>query len=98
MTTAELKRIDSALGAGTVNALAEVANTPDKEAGTGLAVAVTMAVFQELRLSLEIAALAMGRVRIQGWVGGLSRNGAAGPSSGRRITPVRQNWRRDYWP
>ena len=57
MTTAELNLIDRALGARTVNALAEVASKPDSESWTGLAVAVTLAVFQELHNSPPIAAL-----------------------------------------
>jgi hypothetical protein len=57
MTTAELKLIERALGAKTVNALAEVATEPDQGAWIRLAVAVTMAVFQELHNSPPIAAL-----------------------------------------
>ena len=60
MTTSELKLIERALGAKTVNALAEVAVEPDRGAWIRLAVAVTFAVFQEIRLSPEIAALVQG--------------------------------------
>jgi len=60
MTTSELKLIERALGAKTVNALAEVAIEPDRGAWLRLAVAVTMAVFQEIRLSPEIAAVVQG--------------------------------------
>lgn len=60
MTTSELKLIERALGAKTVNALAEVAVEPDRAAWIRLAVAVTMAVFHEIRLSPEIAAMVQG--------------------------------------
>ena len=60
MTTSEFKLIKRALGARTVNALAEVAVEPDRGAWIRLAVAVVMAVFQEIRLSPEIAAVVQG--------------------------------------
>jgi len=60
MTTSELKLIKRALGARTVNALAEVAIEPDRAAWIRLAVAVTMAVFQEIRLLPEITAVVQG--------------------------------------
>lgn len=60
MTTSELKLIKRALGARTVNALAEVAIEPDRAAWVRLAFAVTMAVFQEIRLSPEIAVVVQG--------------------------------------
>lgn len=60
MTSAELKLIDRALSARTVNALAEVATEPDRAAWIRLAFAVTLAGFQEIRLSPKIAALVQG--------------------------------------
>ena len=60
MTTSELKLIERALGAKTVNALSEVATEPDRAAWIRLAFAVTLAGFQEIRLSPEIAALVQG--------------------------------------
>lgn len=57
MLSSELKLIETALGARTVNALAEVVSEPSRDAWTGLAVAVTFATFQEIHLSPEIAAL-----------------------------------------
>ena len=60
MNTSEFKLIERASGARTVNALAEVAVEPDRGAWIRLAFAVTMAVFQEIRLSPEIAAVVQG--------------------------------------
>ena len=60
MTTSEFKLIERALGGKTVNALAEIAIEHNRPAWLRLAVAVTMAVFQEIRLSPEIAAVVQG--------------------------------------
>ena len=60
MNTSEFKLIERALGARTVNALSEVAVELDRGAWIRLAVAVMMAVFQEIRLSPEIAAVVQG--------------------------------------
>ena len=60
MTTSEFKLIERALGGKTVNALAEIAIEHNRPAWLRLAVAFTMAVFQEIRLSPEIAAVVQG--------------------------------------
>jgi hypothetical protein len=57
MFVSELKLVESALGARTLNALAEVACEPSPDAWTGLAVAVTLATFQEIPASPRVRAL-----------------------------------------
>lgn len=57
MFVSELKLIETALGARTLNALAEVACEPSPDAWTGLAATVTLACFQEIPASPRIRAL-----------------------------------------
>ena len=59
-TAAELNLISQASGARAVHAIAEVAVEPGRVERTGIAVAVTLAEFQEIRSSPEIAALLQG--------------------------------------
>jgi hypothetical protein len=57
MTTEERKLIGRALGANTLSAMDQVTANPDPDSWTGLAVAVTFAVFREIQYSPPIAAI-----------------------------------------